>query len=66
MSIEKIKQRIKMIESNDFNISEATYASNLDADDVKTLKADKDTHTSITKASKAAGSAERRRARRPR
>jgi hypothetical protein len=59
MSIEKIKQRIKMIEENDFSINEATYASNLEPDDVSALKADKSTHDSVRKASKAVSNAER-------
>lgn len=59
MSLEKIKQRIKMIENNDFNINESVYSPKLDQDDVDTLKADYDTHVSVTKASKAVSGAEK-------
>jgi hypothetical protein len=59
MSIEKIKQRIKMIEENDFNITEATYASNLEPDEIDALKADASTHKVVTNATKAVSNAER-------
>jgi hypothetical protein len=59
MSIEKIKQRIKMIEGNDFNITEVTYSSNLEPDEIDALKADDSTYKSVKAASDAASNAEK-------
>lgn len=59
MSIEKIKQRIKMIEENDFNITEVTYASNLEPDEIDALKADDSTYAAVKNATTAVSNAEK-------
>ena len=59
MSIEKIKQRIKMIEENDFNITEVTYSSNLEPDEIDALKADDSTYKAVKGASDAVSNAEK-------
>lgn len=59
MSIEKIKQRIKMIEENDFNITEVTYASNLEPDEIDALKNVASTHKAVKNATTAVSNAEK-------